>query len=71
MTPCLCLRKEKKFQVVGGKKRVIFFYYYYFSSPICHFYISSEALYMRFITSKQKYYLLRVPFITRATRRCE
>lgn len=47
------------------------FYIYIFSALLCQRDISSGALYTRFITSKQKYYLPRLPFITRAARHCE
>lgn len=38
---------------------------------LSHCDISSGALYTRFITSKQKYYLRWLPFIIQAARRCE
>lgn len=38
---------------------------------LSHCDISSGALYTRFITSKQKYYLRWLPFIILAARRCE
>lgn len=38
---------------------------------LSHCDISSGALYTRFITSKQKYYLRWLPFIIQAARHCE
>lgn len=55
----------------GGIRRSPFFFISFFSALLCQRDISSGALYTRFITSKQKYYLPRLPFITRAVRRCE